>query len=127
MIDRLIKARHLTEAENLLNEVCDHYSHTRQMDALWVAYYYASKQTRGKALDMAVKLTQESAGDFYSAKILVRIYLRENMTSDALKEVEAVLDTWKNNHWAKKMHYLISTGKYQENEEDNDDLDGEEE
>lgn len=127
MIDRLIKARHLTEAENLLNEVCDHYSHTRQMDALWVAYYYASKQTRGKALDMAVKLTQESAGDFYSAKILVRIYLRENMTSDALKEVEAVLNTWKSNHWAKKMHYLISTGKYQENEEDNDDLDGEEE
>ncbi len=61
MIDRLIGIRRLTEAENLLNEVCEKYPHTRQMDALWVKYYYfVFKQSRDKALDMAIKLTHDS-------------------------------------------------------------------
>lgn len=114
MIERLINIRQLSEAENLLNEVCDNYPHSRQMDALWIKYYYASKQTRDTALDMAVKLTKESAGDFYSAKILVKIYLRENMVSEATMEIEAVLDIWTNNHWALKMQHLIKNGLYHE-------------
>lgn len=128
MIDRLIRARYLTEAEALLNEVCERYSQTRQMDALWVAYYYASKQTRDKALDMAINLTKTSAGEFHSAKILVRIYLRENMPNEALQEVDAVLANWGNNHWAQKMHYLISTEKYKASETDEnfDEDDGQE-
>lgn len=121
MIDRLIGVRYLAEAENLLNEVQEFYPHTRQMDALWVSYYYATKQTRERALQDAVKLTQESAGDFYSAKILVRIYLRENMTNEALKEIEAVLDTNPNNGWALKMQYRIETGKYMRDKDDFDD------
>lgn len=126
MIDRLIRARYLTEAEMLLNEVCERYDHTRQMDALWVAYYYASKQTRDKALDMATKLTQTSAGDFYSAKVLVRIYLRENMSNEALQEVDAILANWGSNRWAQRMHYLITAGKYKSSETE-DDFDEDEE
>lgn len=118
MIDRLIRVRYLAEAESLLNEVCDSYPHTRQMDALWVSYYYVSKQTRQQALDTAIKLTQTSAGDFYSAKILVRIYLRENLPDKALQEVDAVLGIWANNRWAQRMHHLISTNRYNMFEED---------
>lgn len=125
MIDRLIKTRRLSEAENLLNEVCDQYPHTRQMAALWVAYYYASKQTRPKSVAMAINLTQNSTGDFYSAKILVRIYLRENMITEAAKEVNAVLDDWPSNQWARRMHYLITTGKYKADEDDDFDTDEE--
>lgn len=118
MIDKLIGIRQITEAENLLNEVCDKYPHTRQMDALWVKYYYKfSKQTRDKALDMAIKLTHDSPGDFYSAKILVNIYLEENMIDEARIEIEYVLKYWRTNDWALKMQRLIDKGRYTEHDE----------
>lgn len=77
---------------------------------------------------MAINLTKTSAGEFHSAKILVRIYLRENMPNEALQEVDAVLANWGNNHWAQKMHYLISTEKYKASETDEnfDEDDGQE-
>lgn len=126
MIDRLIKSRFLNEAENLLNEVCEKYTHTRQMDALWVAYKYATNKTRNDAINAAMQLTRNSAGDFYSAKILVRIYLKERMVDEALTEVKAVQEKWPKNRWAPKMEHIISTGKYQMDAE-KDEIDSDEE
>lgn len=129
MIDRLINIRRLTEAENLLSEVCEKYTHTRQMDALWVKYYYnLSGQTKDKALDMAIKLTQNSPGDYYSAKILVGIYIRENMIEEARVEIEHILKYWSTNSWALRMLHLIDSGMYKEqgelNEYEEDEVDG---
>lgn len=126
MIDRLIKSRFLNEAENLLNEVCEKYTHTRQMDALWVAYKYATNKTRNDAINAAMQLTRNSAGDFYSAKILVRIYLKEGMIDEALTEVKAVQEKWPKNRWAPKMEHIISMGKYQMDAEE-DEINSDEE
>lgn len=129
MINKLLRERKLNEVENLLNEVCDQYPHTRQMDALWIDYWYSNKQTRSYAIAEALKLTKASAGDFYSAKTLVRLYLNENMTDEAIKEIDAVLAVWHSNKWANKMHRFVLSGNYKiqsEEEEDEDSFNIEE-
>ena len=96
------------------------------MDALWVAYKYATNKTRNDAINAAMQLTRNSAGDFYSAKILVRIYLKEGMIDEALTEVKAVQEKWPKNRWAPKMEHIISTGKYQMDAEE-DEINSDEE
>lgn len=71
MIDWLIKLRFLNEAENLLNEVGDIDSSSRQLKALWISLWYATYQTRDKAISEAQNLTKNTLGEFYSSRILV--------------------------------------------------------
>ncbi len=56
--------------------------------------------------------------DFYSAKILVNIYLRENMVDEACIEIEHILKYRTSNDWALKMQRLIDSGRYANHDED---------
>lgn len=48
------------------------------------------------------------------------------MIDEALTEVRAVQEDWPKNRWARKMEYIISTGKYQMDAEE-DEIDSDEE
>lgn len=114
MIRRLIGLRILNEAETLLNEAEEMYPALRELKALRILLLYYTRQTRDQALTMARELTRNSNGDFYSARILVQIYWKEDMEQEALKEIADVLKNWPNNRWAQRMQRILTEGRLED-------------